>query len=504
MTRPRTRHRFLWLGLLTGWLAACGQPSARPDPVVAAPVEPAPVEPAPVEPAAPEVPEVTDPERALDLASFDYVWQTIKDRHYDPELGGLDWDAVRAELRPKVVAAADRAAARAAMEEMLARLGQSHFVIFPGEAYSSLDPEAAADGAAPAGEAGEGAAASEGEAPGEDAPAAAPARPLGPDGDTHVGIEIAVIDGAVLVADAPPDMPAHRAGVRSGWRVVRVDGVELSPIVAEVTEALAESGVAEAMLWRGLDRRLRGPQGSVAVLDLEDGKGRAVTRRVTRANPPGRAVVLGNLPPIWLRYHSRRIGKDIGYITFSAFLDPPTIMGSFVKDVRAFADTRGIIIDLRGNPGGLGGMAMGMGGWFVTEPQSLGTMITRETRLEFVLNPQAAPYGGPVAILIDAGSMSTSEIFAAGLRDIGRARVFGTPSPGAALPSVIERLPNGDGFQYAFANYVSASGQVLEGHGVEPDELVARDRRALLAGRDPVIDAAVAWIRKAPKATKAR
>ena len=66
---------------------------------------------------------------------------------------------------------------------------------------------------------------------------------------------------------------------------------------------------------------------------------------------------------------------------------------------------------------------------------------------------------------------------------------------GAALPSVIEKLPNGDGFQYAFANYVSEGGEALEGVGVIPHVEVAPSRDALVAGRDPVLDAAVAWIR---------
>jgi carboxyl-terminal processing protease len=62
------------------------------------------------------------------------------------------------------------------------------------------------------------------------------------------------------------------------------------------------------------------------------------------------------------------------------------------------------------------------------------------------------------------------------------------------LPSIIERLPNGDGFQYAFANYVSESGAALEGNGVEPDVEVIPTREALLAGRDPALEAAVEWI----------
>jgi carboxyl-terminal processing protease len=83
---------------------------------------------------------------------------------------------------------------------------------------------------------------------------------------------------------------------------------------------------------------------------------------------------------------------------------------------------------------------------------------------------------------------------AGGLKDLGRARLFGTPTAGAALPSVIERLPNGDGFQYAIANYVSKGGDTLEGGGVVPDVVIPHSRASLLKG-DAVLAAAIEWIK---------
>ena len=63
-------------------------------------------------------------------------------------------------------------------------------------------------------------------------------------------------------------------------------------------------------------------------------------------------------------------------------------------------------------------------------------------------------------------------------------------------PSAFERLPNGDGFQYAMANYISQGGQPLEGIGVTPDVEVKLTRAALLAGHDPVLDAALNWMKQ--------
>jgi carboxyl-terminal processing protease len=142
-------------------------------------------------------------------------------------------------------------------------------------------------------------------------------------------------------------------------------------------------------------------------------------------------------------------------------------------------------------------MSMGIAGFFVSEHgQRLGTLRSRDLKYDFEIAPRALTFDGPLAILVDGGSASTSEIFAGGLRDIHRARIFGTKTAAAALPSVIMKLPNGDGFQYANANYVSRGGMTLEGNGITPDEIVPQSRAALLRGHDAVVDAAVEWISK--------
>jgi carboxyl-terminal processing protease len=91
--------------------------------------------------------------------------------------------------------------------------------------------------------------------------------------------------------------------------------------------------------------------------------------------------------------------------------------------------------------------------------------------------------------------MSASEVLAQGLRDAGRARVFGRRTAGAVLASTVERLPSGDGFQYPTARFEFASGTIIEGIGVVPDVEVLPTRETLLAGRDVVLEAAVRWIR---------
>ena len=197
-----------------------------------------------------------------------------------------------------------------------------------------------------------------------------------------------------------------------------------------------------------------------------------------------------------LRVDSTTLAGGVGYFSLSSFLDPPRVLPAFDAFIRRHAGAPGVIVDLRGNPGGISGMAAGLAGYFVDrEGQSLGQMVTRDGRIPFTINPRLPPYRGKLAILVDGQSESTSEIFAAGLQDLGRARIFGQPTTGAALPSTVMTLTNGDRFQYAIADFIRADGQRIEGVGVRPDTIVPLTRAALLAGLDAPLEAALDWIR---------
>jgi carboxyl-terminal processing protease len=112
---------------------------------------------------------------------------------------------------------------------------------------------------------------------------------------------------------------------------------------------------------------------------------------------------------------------------------------------------------------------------------------------------QAQPYTGPVAVLIDGGSGSATEIFAAGLQELRRAVIVGERSAGAVLPSDMVKLPTGAIFQYAFADFRTPSGALIEGRGVAPDVEVKHTRASLLAGRDAQLEKAIMELQKSPR-----
>lgn len=446
--------------------------------------------PAPVAPAE----KLLTPEQvALNVQSFDQVWTIIRDKHYDPTLGGLDWNAVKTELRPKVESATTLTQARSVMNDMAGRLGQSHFGIIPGDAY---DDQPAADS-------------SSSSSPSSNTAASATStdssKPESIDDESGTtGIHVRAVNGQALVTKVEPGSPADKAGVRPGWIIQKIGSSVVADSLARFDTAFAARpkadpsaehvglATAKAMM---LESRFRGNVGDSISATFLDAKDRKKSLDLTFAPLAGTPAVFGNLPPINVTFESRRLENNIGYITFNIFLDPATVMPKFNEAMASFADTDGLIIDLRGNVGGLGAMSMGMGSWFVTEPNKrLGVMKTRSGEIRFVLNRRAKPYTKPVAILVDELSVSTSEIMAGGFQDLKLARIFGTRTAGAALPSNVEVLPNGDRFQYVFADYTSDGGQKLEGRGVIPDVTINPDRAALLAGRDNVLDAATQWI----------
>ena len=146
-------------------------------------------------------------------------------------------------------------------------------------------------------------------------------------------------------------------------------------------------------------------------------------------------------------------------------------------------------------------MMSGVAGHFIAEPIVLGTMQTRQVPLTFRVNPRlvtadgraVAVFGGPVAILVDELTGSTSETFAGSMQGLGRARVFGRRTMGQALPAMTKRLATGDVLMYAIGDFTTAGGRSLEGAGVVPDVPVPLSIRALSEGRDEVLEAALRW-----------
>jgi carboxyl-terminal processing protease len=201
---------------------------------------------------------LADEQRRTNLESFDYVWTTINDRHWEERPGGLDWQAIRDELRPRVEQAATMEEARSVMYDMIERLGQSHFGIIPGRLYEELKVES---------------------------------------GNGTTGIVVRVIDGRAIVISVDEDSPAADSGVHPGWVVLGVNKEPLEPKIAELSRELGDSLYLDLVLASSVMGRLSGPVGEQVTVQFLDGRGRKVKRKLSRVEQPGELVTLGFMPP---------------------------------------------------------------------------------------------------------------------------------------------------------------------------------------------------------------
>lgn len=400
------------------------------------------------------------------LATFDSAWRAVRRSHHDTARVGAPWDRVRDTLRPRAAAVTSREALRGILNEMLSTLGESHHAVIPADDATSSRTEAS------------------------------------PDDAGTTGMTLRLLGGEVLVTAVEAGSPAAVAGIKPGWRVDSVGTDATARAVARV----ASAGLLAPFLAVTLvNARLDGPLAERVRVVLDTPSGRRVLE-LARAKPVNLTTFAGLPPMVAELAVDRRVTPAgcVGIIQFTVWM--PVIAARFDEAVDRVRDCHGVVIDLRGNVGGVVGMAMGISGHFFATPDTLGVMRMRGSTLQLVANPRKStrdgkrvdPFGGPVAILVDELTASTSEFFAAGMQVRRRARVFGTTSSGQALPAVLMPLPTGDRLMYAIADFKTPDGGRLEGRGVVPDVVVPRTRAGLLAGRDEPLESAMAWLAAAP------
>lgn len=406
----------------------------------------------------------------LALETFDRAWQIIYDTHFDTTFNGVDWLGLREELRPKVATVTNRAELRSILDDMVGRLQQSHFAIIPQEAVDTLDPFQRDV----SGEVGD------------------------------IGMDVRLVGERIVVTRVSPGGSAANAGVEPGWTLVHIGEDTVVALVAEEREKESRYSLP-LRAWQRVELRLGGAPGEIRKIGFLDGADRLRELEIELQPDDSEPVKFGNLPTFFSRFNSYSVVSEeydveVGVIWFNFWMVP--LARHIDRAVDDFRGMDGIVIDLRGNRGGVGAMVSGVAGHFLDEPMSLGTLKTRQTSLEMRANPRrvsttgqrVTPFDGPVAILIDEVSGSASEMFAGGMQSIGRVRVFGATSIGGVLPAAMDRLPNDDVLYHAFGDFVTPDGVRLEGRGVIPDQPVALTRGGLLAGSDPALEAAIGWI----------
>ncbi len=448
--------------------------------------------PAFAQPAQSEIPrtQAQSPDVVRRQDTFELVWKTVNETFFDPKFGGVDWKAVHERYAPLVAGVTSDEQLHLLLQQMVNELHQSHFLVISPRSIPKLtindDENESAEGDTD---------------PGDESRAGPTALDrirtrLTQRLSTGIGIDLRIINGAAVITRVQPGSTADRAGLRPGLEIRSVNGKLMSEAVAEIDRNPIWHEIIRPELPEFLiGRYINGDLKSTVKLVYVDGINRQHAVEISREKLDGEmSPAIGNLPPIYTEFETRQLVAGIGYIRFNAFT--PTLMRKVCPALRSMHELSGLIIDLRGNHGGLLGMIAGLDGLLQTDPLLIGSMQTRQGSNPMLAFPQRLPYTGALVLLVDGTSQSAAEIFAASLQESGRALVVGEISAGNVIPSAIIKLPTGALLQYGFAKYLSPRGSLLEARGVIPDWIVIRTRGNLLAGSDPQLTAGLKKLRE--------
>jgi carboxyl-terminal processing protease len=263
-----------------------------------------------------------------------------------------------------------------------------------------------------------------------------------------LGIVITKVDGIITVISPIEGTPAFRAGVESGDKIIKVEGEETKDM--DIEEAV---------------KKMRGPKGtSVTITVIRESLDKPKDFTITRDTIPLKSV----------RAFSLKDGY--GYIRIKNFQDNTT--EDFEKALKKLESgevpLRGLILDLRSNPGGPLDQAVNIADLFLGK----GTIVSIKGRIKLHNKVYAAHSDKeqriyPIIALINGGSASAAEIVAGALQDHGRALILGTSSFGKGSVQAIETMRDGSGLKLTIARYYTPSGRSIQARGITPDIEVA-------------------------------
>lgn len=425
--------------------------------------------------------------------AFDLAWQTIHKNYFDQTFGGLDWNKMRREYEPRVLKTTRDEELHGILQEMINRLDRSHFAVISPEVFIAIE-KAKADAKAKEAELKKTENA-------EDAPGETIGEEDEPDEDYYsqrfgIGVELRLIDGRFVITRIGKNSAAEFAGLKTGYAIEKINDVSLAELLRKVeTSPPSRRDIKRFLPAQIVEWMLNGERDSSVALTYTDETGQAKDAEIRREWLKGETISLGdNFPEQFLSFETASLNEDVGFVKFNLFALP--VIEKFCAAVGEFKDKKAIIVDLRGNTGGLLGALVGLGGMLTDKSIDLGTAVYKVGSENMIASAKAKNYKGKLVFLVDNQTVSAAEVFAAAVQENNRALVVGEKTAGEALPAVSVRLPTGAVLVYPIANFKTRNGNLLEGKGVEPNFVVALDRKSLLEGKDNQLETALRLIRE--------
>lgn len=273
-----------------------------------------------------------------------------------------------------------------------------------------------------------------------------------------VGIQLGMNKAKQLSVVAPIEgTPAFKAGLKAEDAILAIDGKSTKDMAIEEAVSL-----------------IRGPKGTKVVLKVQ-AKGAKVTKDVAlvRDNIATKAVTV------------KDEGSDLGYIRLSTFMANDAD-DEIASALAKFKDKKGLILDLRGNPGGLLPNAVDIGSMFIQEGPIV-QIVDRDGQKQVLRasGKTLVPTTLPMVVLVDGGSASASEILSGALQDDKRAILIGTKTFGKGLVQTVHPLADGSGVAITTNKYLTAGGHDIHKKGITPDIVVDLPKIELDAQGNP-------------------
>lgn len=260
---------------------------------------------------------------------------------------------------------------------------------------------------------------------------------------TGIGIEITIRDSVLTVVSPIEGTPAYAAGIKAGDKIVKIE-----------EKSTKDMTMMEAV------KRIRGPKGTkISLTIVRDGAEKPLEFSITR----------DVIPLISVRSHL--LTPHIGYIRISNFQSKTSEdLSAALDELAKDQELRGLILDLRNNPGGLLSQAIKVSDIFLDE----GVIVSTKGRntlqdIEATAHKNKKSINYPIIVLVNSGSASAAEIVAGALQDNKRALILGTRTFGKGSVQTILPLSDGSGLRLTTARYYTPKGRSIQSSGISPD-----------------------------------